>query len=341
MAIVDILIPIPNMRVQWKRSYRFRFGNILFVDGPYFLQYPSRFDLIGNPERALKNRYEDPNTIPGVFAISRIGHDKTKEHLLARHRTREAVFILACMNLGLRQSFEPFGLESSSHCREIFAIEAGGGWSHNWSRRHPYSPFDAQQRWRFQANNSFVRNMDRHLRTKGEFKPKWFAILRRSAAIAGESMYSRSMPQAFLLMVIALETLLSRRSEKKADAISRRVLGVFGGGWLSAKYGLPKDIRELYKVRSGIVHQGDWESVLPKHLVLADELFYNILSAIMARPRLFYSSAHLDRFIDENEARMTLGMTARKWPVSYHHLSSARGKKQLTSLTKHFDNYGF
>ena len=101
------------------------------------------------------------------------------------------------------------------------------------------------------------------IRSTGGLTKHWANTLWRVAVLIGRSQQADSRSEAFLLMMMALDTLLLFRFDK-AEILATRLEGLFGGTAL--RFSLAARVPELYDKRCAIVHDGRTDVVAPLDL---------------------------------------------------------------------------
>ena len=172
-----------------------------------------------------------------------------------------------------------------------------------------------EQGWVNHQKRVFFWEMMKMLRGELSATDSWREILRRVAVLVGQSQTSNDLAHAFLLNVIAVETLLAVQGDRYLDALPERVEAFIGwvGYWRTGDY--ENRIKDVYRKRCQYVHRGDASAVEITDLLFLDEIVLNVLMNIVAHPTLFKSKEDVISFASKVSAERVLGITGRQCKV--------------------------
>ncbi len=117
---------------------------------------------------------------------------------------------------------------------------------------------------------------------------------------AGRATVERTQEESFLLFVIAIEGIVFPKQKKNIkDLLCRRVTGLLGGD-VEDKEKIKEKTRDLYKVRSEVVHSGYYE-VSDEKLSYARLVAKNIILQLLTNPEVgqFCKRKELDKWFTE------------------------------------------
>ena len=181
----------------------------------------------------------------------------------------------------------------------------------------------------------FFWNLMAILRGDRRVSRGWRETLRRAALLVGQSQTTNDLAHAFLLNMIAIETLLTAPGDKCSEALPARVEAFIGwvGFWKSRDY--ESRIRAAYGARCKYVHEGDASAIAIPDLLFLDDVVLNLLVNIVGHPMLFKSKADVIEFSRRVAAERTLGIAARKTkvrPKSLRHLERSYSDDDLRRI---------
>lgn len=144
-------------------------------------------------------------------------------------------------------------------------------------------PFTLDSFWKgFQQKGGFLYDLLAFLSPSSTVEPQWRSQLRQAAILLGNSIQTLDKGIAFLLDMIALDTILLERHEKADPKMFERLEALMG--WMNTRLQKPwftkTVISRLRKTRNKIVHDGNTAGVKIADLLLADELAMNLVMNI-------------------------------------------------------------
>jgi hypothetical protein len=177
----------------------------------------------------------------------------------------------------------------------------------------------------------FFSKLMRILHDKRSLARSWRKDLRKACLLVGQSLSTADVPIAFLLNMIALETLLTRQGDKYTDVLPSRLEAFLGwvGYWTTQQY--PDRIKEVYKKRCAFVHDGSKEIKL-KDLLFTDDLLFNLLVNLTNLSKLFNSKDRIIEFADKVEAEHILGVRPKVRPKQLRFFSTQYSSQDLEDL---------
>lgn len=189
------------------------------------------------------------------------------------------------------------------------------------------------QRWTdFQYKHSFFRQLLNVYAGKASISDAWRENIVNAAIIAGESQSSTDLAHAFLLNMIAIETLLTRPGDKHSDRLPERVEAFIGWNtnWKTAKY--EEKIRRAYKKRCDFVHAGQTGDINVSDVLFTDILLLNIFHNILKHLKKFTSKDELVDFSKRVQAEKFLSMKSKQRPKSITFINPHYSGKDYQSI---------
>jgi hypothetical protein len=137
---------------------------------------------------------------------------------------------------------------------------------------------------------------------------------------------------SFLWNMIALETLLTKQTDKYTDALPKRVEAFLGwiGFWETENY--EQRIREAYQKRCIFVHSGNNSTITKQDILFTDDLLLNLLYNITKFYRIFKSKNDIIEFADKVEAEHKLGIRSKVRPKKLMFISRKYSEKDLNEM---------
>jgi hypothetical protein len=176
--------------------------------------------------------------------------------------------------------------------------------------------------WKEFQDGVFFTQLLGILRGKTKVEESWRCELRRAAVLIGESVGTKDLLKSFVWNWVALEMLLTHHAREALNMLPRRAEALLG--W--ATYWEPDDyegrIRDVYRKRNRLLHQGRREAISPEDLAFTDHLLVNLLANLVSYPKLFRSKADVIKFSERVEAERTLGLTSKVRPKGFRFIRS-------------------
>lgn len=321
-----IIVPMFQLEVSDAAPIngRWNVGDVSFVSRAQLIATLNPPTLTNIPRPEVFHRITgDDNS----FAIITLMGTPNQLRRSVFNQLREAASILASTAAfyGRRHHVSGFGLKgypafTAKHDR--FIQTDGTAFSGNWNQRGFLHPFVLDAAWYNAITQSgiidlFTRIVDNNL------NPDWRRQIRSGAAMLGRSLMSLDLADAFLLNVIGLETLLTRRTnpqtnrgERNGTVLFQRIMGMTGWHLGSARPNYQNEIQSIHGVRCEIVHDSDYSNLTAELLLQADMYLANSLLNIVTLPAVFPDkdtlAATLDGFA-ANQNWPTDGSIPLRW----------------------------
>lgn len=178
-------------------------------------------------------------------------------------------------------------------------------------------PLCLDQIWKNVSKRLFFYKLLKIMQGEIEVSSSWRAQLYNASILAGQSQFYIDMPQAFLNNMIAIELLLTERSDKYREALPSRAEAFLGwvGFWDSDNY--EAKIKEVYSKRCALVHAGDRNCITYEDLLFTDRLILNLLNNIVKHISIFKSKKDVIDFSRKIEAEHTLNLKPSVRPKTF------------------------
>ena len=161
---------------------------------------------------------------------------------------------------------------------------------------------------RFQKAHGILKKMNAFFQEGTQIEPEWRNAVRRAAILFGRSLQDADRAFAFLLDMIALDTLLLAKRDRAIEMFPR-LDAVLGWSNLGRKkpWFENSDLRRLSLLRNSLVHNGDANGLQAGDLLLADALLGNVLSCVLRMGRKWGSRDSMIEFGNRVSCRVSLG----------------------------------
>jgi hypothetical protein len=197
---------------------------------------------------------------------------------------------------------------------------------------HELSDLLCDKPWRaFQSRHSFFGPFLRLLQQKSG-ATSWRDTVRRVLILAGKSQSTDDLAQAFLLNVIALETILTAEGDSIQDTLPAPAEALLGwvGFWEMDQYA--ERIRELYQKRCRLVHDGRLDDITVEDLLFSDDLLFNLLLNLARHPAIFCDKNSIRAFAEKVQAERSLGIRPRLRPTTLSLFSQQYSPQDLLEI---------
>lgn len=150
--------------------------------------------------------------------------------------------------------------------------------------------------------------------------------------LASKSQSTDDLAQAFLLNVIALETILTAEGDSIQDALPAPAEALLGwvGFWEMDQY--TERIRDLYRKRCRLVHDGRLDDITVEDLLFSDDLLFNLLLNLARHPSIFCDTDSIRRFAEKVQAERSLGIRSRLRPTTLSLFSQQYSPQDLLEI---------
>jgi len=236
----SLLVKVPNLLISADIGGEFRIECVTFIAGRKIPRIRKRLGFGQRISKWSRRLGRDPLFEPDasyahIEASSRAESDLSHEY----RRLNEAIYILASslFDRTTKREGPPFGRLDAKHPQtgeEIMFERGGSKWKTRWSSLGQVSPYVLNKDWQRYLSHHFFPALVHLLNAdNSDIEWRWRWNIRRAAILAGQSLFSPRLEDAFLRNMVALEVLLSHRGDRFPDALVDRVHAVFG--WLSDK----------------------------------------------------------------------------------------------------------
>ena len=318
--------PVANLYLREGVNRELRIDRVLFVDSKKLPRIRRRLHI---PFPVSKWRHVCEQSFASAPSLAIVHHAGKPSELLERclRIVRDESLILTASQLAYarRGSVGHVGLygEVTTQGVDYLFLNsqdktfAGGGFLTTG-----YQALETGEHWRKWQKKFFFAHLLKILQKKIYVAQPWRECLKKAAILVGKSLSTSDASDAFLWNMIALESLLTRQGDKYTDAIPERIEAFLGwaGYWAERNY--EERIRDAYRVRCKLVHEGDTSGVTEDMLVFTDDLVLNLFVNLTKHPKLFHSKDAVVNFAERLKAERVLGLKAKVRPKTLRAMTS-------------------
>lgn len=315
-----VSVPVYNLVINKENNSEIQVENVIFISRNKisfarrrlgFRERISEIDkyLLDNLGQKLFDTAE-------TFAVMKLQRAPEDSLLKPMLRVRESIWILASslFSPSTRGNTPFFGFpEHKAHLSHEYLVYDTQGTSskYTWTVISPIFPFTLDNQWKQIMKHHFFPSILRIINKNITVNSKWYYSVRKSVILAGKSILSSDLPQAFMYDMIALETLLTYQGDKFPDAIIERLNAFFSWYFQRHSGQWEKTIKRLYKLRCKMVHDGETGEIKTEDLISADTLLYNVLINIGIAIKAIKNKKDLIHLAEIIKARKVLGINKR------------------------------
>jgi len=334
------IIPVYGLKLSKDTNNEFKVNHVTFVSKDKLFRLRKRFGVY----EKLKEMEESDRKIhcyewsETLAVVQRTGKAVDLEgHVI--NLVREELDILALSQLG-------YGKRTSNAAPSVDrrTAEEHSFLFVNTSNKQAYSGFKTTGKWQDLSLNSrwvkwqkdlYFIKLIKILQGASVANGKWTETLSRVSRLVGRSQTTTWLPNAFLLNMIAIETLLTREGDKYSEELPKRIEAFIGwvGYWKDDDYKFK--IKDVYKKRCQYVHSGNDSDIEVKDLLFTDDILFNLLYNIVVHIKMFSSKEKIVQFSDKVAAEKVLGVVGAKSkvrPKTLHFISKKYNDKDLKEI---------
>jgi hypothetical protein len=315
------LIPVSGLRLTTVVKEEFIIDRVTFISIRRLTRVRKRFGL-PEPISKLRLRYAMVDFLSDQDQVVAVIRHTGKPHeidAIVRKNVMEALWLLSASQLGFKKrrygSFPVVGGTTARRFAQVCINVDSNGSIFSVRTEGKSQDLVADKLWVAYNKQIFFRNLLGVLQGRIQVAGSWRDALRRVAILVGQSQSSSDVAQAFLLNMIAIETLLIEQQDKQKDALPERIEAFIGwiGYWHASHY--EDRLREVYAKRCCYVHNGTFADIQIRDLLFTDDILLNVLANILGHPRIFPSKRSLIKFSQRVSAEKILGLRSRRTGV--------------------------
>jgi hypothetical protein len=311
------VIPVSGLRLTSVVKEEVTIERVTFISVRKLARVRKRLGL-PEPISRLRLRYSMVDFLSDQNQVVAVLRHTGKPHeidAIVRKNVTEALWLLSASQLGLKKrrysSFPVVGGRTARRFVQLcINVDSSGGIC-SGRTEGKLQELITDKFWVSYNRQMFFRNLLGILQGHIKVASSWRDTLRRVALLVGQSQSSSDVAQAFLLNMIAIETLLIEQQDKQKDALPERVEAFIGwiGYWHTSHY--EERLREAYAKRCCYVHNGAFDEIQVKDLLFMDDILLNVLANILGHPEVFPSKRSVIEFSQRVSAEKILGLRSR------------------------------
>ena len=333
------VIPVSGLRLTGVIKEELTIERVTFISVRKLARVRKRLGL-PEPISRLRLRYSmvsflsDQNQVVAVFRHTGKPYEIDA---IVRKNVTEALWLISASQLGLKKrrysSFPTVGDTTARRFVQLcINVDSSSGIC-SGRIQGKLCELVTDRFWVNYNREMFFRNLLRILQGHIKVEGAWKDTLRRAVLLVGQSQSSSDVAQAFLLNIIAIETLLMEQQDKQKDALPKRVEAFIGwvGYWHTSHY--EERLREAYNKRNCYVHSGDFDKISISDLLFMDDILLNVLANILSHPEVFQSKRSVIEFSERVSAEKILSLqTKGVRPKTLFHVSRQYSDDDLSQI---------
>jgi hypothetical protein len=311
------VIPVSGLHLTKEINEEIAIERVTFITVRKLARVRKKFGL-PKPISKLRLRYSMVEFLSDesqVVAVFRHTGKPQEIEAIVRKNVTEALWLFSASQLGFKKrrnsSFPVVGATTARRFVQLCINADGSGGIVSGRREGKFQDLVTNEFWVAFKREMFFGNLLRILHGHIKVADSWRDTLRRVALLVGQSQSSSDIAQAFLLNMIAIETLLMEQQDKPKDALPERVEAFIGwiGYWHTSHY--EERLRGAYTKRCRYVHNGAFDEIQIKDLLFMDDILLNILVNILGHPDVFPSKRSVIEFSQKVSAAKILDLHSR------------------------------
>lgn len=255
-----------------------------------------------------------------VYAVSLMGGEGAKREEEFLQSVEDELSIISASQLGYgrrrNHSFLSSSVDRKLGFSRVFMLNTlndDSVISHNnlGAKRHDLI---INNKWVKDQRGSFFYYLIDILNGRMGTTDNWTRDIRNAAILAGQSQSCDKLTHAFLLNMIAIETLLTSQGDSYSSVLPKRVEAFIGWTTAWAIGDFENRIQGAYKKRCAFVHAGKFDGLTVRDLVFSDDILFNVFFNIVKNIDIFRSKEDLILFSKKVEAEHLLGIDTKVRP---------------------------
>ncbi|MDQ1353582.1 MAG: hypothetical protein QG657_3888 [Acidobacteriota bacterium] len=315
------ITPIENLKLEVSKYKTIKIGNVHFVSYDKIDAYKKRFGISKSITKMPLIKQTDNDFFECAPAFAIIHHNGESKDTQYKYilEVQRAIDILCMAQKGYtkRQSTSIpaiSGMPTSKSYKYMFVDKHNPNSLPGWRlASNPDGLIVNERMVEFHKKAYFfklLKIINKDISTSKE----WHNSIINAAIFAGKSWAAKSIYDAFLFNMIALETLLTESGDKFSDVLPLRIKSFIGwmGNW--DKYDYKKRIDDIYKKRCKLVHEGNINNISVDDLLFSDDLIFGVFDNIVNHVKIFHEKKDIILFSKKVEAEHLLGIKGRTRP---------------------------
>jgi len=238
------LIPVSGLHLTNVVNEEIAIERVTFITVRKLARVRKRLGL-PEPISRLRLRYTMVEFLSDETQVVAVFRHTGKPHeieAIVRKNVTEALWLFSASQLGFKKrrnsSFPVVGVTTARRFVQLCINTDTSGGIYSGRREGKFQDLVANKYWVAYNREMFFGNLLRILHGHIKVADSWRDTLRRVALLVGQSQSSSDVAQAFLLNMIAIETLLMEQQDKQKDALPERVEAFIGwiGYWHTSHY---------------------------------------------------------------------------------------------------------
>jgi len=307
-----IVIPIYNLILSKEVNKELKIKDVTFIDRDKLVKTRKKFGFaitFSQIDSMYKQISLKTLNSSKTYAVVKYKLPNKKDLSKPLAKIKESINILASMQLLNRTRVSKFGIYTNviSPKRDLLLYDIGTNTVNLSYKAINVLSYTFEQKFSIIKPYHFFPYILRLLNKDTSINHGWKNDITRAVILAGKSIFSTDLSEAFLSNMIALETLLTSRSDKHKQALKERLTALFHWYFNSENVNWDNDIDHIYQLRCKMVHNGDVSDIRTQDLLMSDKILYNLLLNISISSKQIKSKSDLINISEKLKACETLG----------------------------------
>lgn len=326
------IVPVSGLVLTDDINNEFVINKVTFIAVKKLIRVRKRFGIRKRISELASNKVLDLffNQLGPTVAIVRHGGKPSEIKTKVTRLVIEELEILAASQLGYsKRRFNSFPSVRDSHVPSMKYLclnENNNSSLLSHQLIGKIGDLVLGKRWKNWQKIYFFSDLIRIINKKLQVDELWRINLYRAVRLIGQSVSSNNIAHSFLLNMIAMEALLTKRGDKYLEVLPKRIEAFIGwiGYWNIEDY--KGNIEDIYKKRCQYVHDGKESNIEIKDLLFTDDIIFNMLVNIIHHINIFKRKEDIISFTEKVSAEHLLGIVGRKSKIRPKTLSFFKGK---------------
>lgn len=334
------VVPVYGLKLTSDVGNEFRVNQVTFISKKKLFGLRKRFGIYEKLKELSKSEREIHfyKWTETLAVIQRNGKASELESTVLK-MIREELDILALSQLGYDKRTSNAapsvdGMQVEEH--NIFSVNTTSGTAYSgFKTTGKWQDSVLDSSWKKWQKDFYFEKLIKIIQGQYSVQGEWRKTLIRVVRLAGRSQTTTWLPNAFLLNMIAIETLLTRQGDKYTDELPKRIEAFIGwvSYWTVDDY--QSNIESVYKKRCQYVHDGNDANIEPRDLLFTDDILFNLLYNLVVHYKIYSSKVQVIEFSEKIAAEKVLGIVGTKSkvrPKTLHFISKKYTEKDYEKI---------
>jgi hypothetical protein len=311
------IFPISHLKLTPSVNNELAIGNVTFITLSKLYRNRKKFGIL-DTIKEIRQYASIDETLNGFGETLALVKKRGEEKLARKDAEKEVNEKL--LILSVSQFFYNRGIQISKPCISKNNFYSVQSIRLNLHKKSAGSSYDARgTRLPLVLDADWVRvnkfyyffKLIKHLKKEKRLFNSWEQSLYRSLVLAGKSINEEDVAQAFLLRMIAIESVIIGDIKHQETFVNffKALIG-WSLDWETKSF--EEEIKKIYVKRSRYVHNGKADEITEEDLLFTEVLILNLYNNIFRNIKHFDSKEKLKELIDTSNAIDTLGLKDKR-----------------------------